>query len=571
MIKTKSIIFLFVLSISWLGKSQSNEGNDLSNPKWPSENIYLHINTNNAFAGETLFYKVYVSTEDNSLSKYSKVAYVNLISPKKAVVVKQKVMLHDGQGNADFFIPTNLPTGNYKLIAYTKLGLRQSSNNMFSTDISIINPYIPLNADLVSVVEKPIINNISSKPVIETNINMELSKAVYSNREKIEVNLLLKDKSDYGHYSISVKKIDSFQFQKPTTILRHNDYQETIKVNNPSSFLPEIRGDLISGSISSSAENVPLDNQGIALLIPEKDFILKLGRTDKDGRFFFNIDKSYASKTAVLQVINELNGSYRFQVDKEPRLDLSTLSIEKLEIYKDLQKQIIEKSISNQIENNYSSVKRNFPKSINQPAFFGNRGENYNLDDYTRFPSLNETFIEIVKGVAFKKNEDSYEILVRASDYNFQSPFKALVLVDGLMVQDHSVLYDFNAKDVQHISVIKDKYFFGGNIFQGVLSIQTKTKNNQNLMTQLNLESFDLFSPEIEKNYHNVMYDGTKELEHIPDFRSQLFWEPNLKLSSPNTPISFFSSDETGFFEIVVEGISEEGERFRATSIFEVK
>ena len=570
MIMFKNIVYLIALFWSWFGYAQTAEIDQNKNPDFPAEEIYLHLNTNNTFAGENLLYKAYVTTKGNELSKYSKVAYVRLIDPNNTIVLKQKVRLTQGQGYGDFFIPTDIPTGNYKLIAYTIMGLRQQASKAFVADISIINPYIPIDPDLVSVIDKnPFREAPSSASNTDSKIKISLSDSILEKRKKIEVKLFVNDDNNYGNYSISVKKADSFQYEKPTSILKHENHQKTIKAQNPLGFLPELRGELFTGKIIPSNQSTPVDYQSLALLIPEKDFILKLGRTDKEGRFFFSIEKAYSSNTAFLQVLNEYSEDYSFEIDQEPVLDLSTLSFEKLKLYQGFKEQILDKSIKNQIENSYSSIKPNQPIIKQQPPFFGNRGMRYNLDDFTRFPTLNETFVEIIKGVSFKKSGNGYEIKARATDDFYQSPLKTMVLINGLLIQDHSPLNDFNAFEIQYINVIKEKYYYGGSVFQGVVSIITVDSKYQDKIKPSHIKPIKIDNPELEKTYHKVDYTNNN-LNHIPDFRTQLFWEPNLNITSPNILLDFFTSDESGVYEITLEGISNNGERIRAKTFFRV-
>lgn len=565
-----SLLFIFY---AWFGNTQTVDVdlNDKINPNFPSEKIYLHINTNSIFVGENLFYKIYVVTGENLLSDYSKVAYVSLIGPDNNLVTKQKIKLSNGQGYGDLLIPPEIPTGNYKLISYTKMGLSHPTKTAFITNISIINPYISIDPNLVSVIDKvPKQKTNQDQANLDDKIKIKLVDRVFGKRKRVELKLETDDESHYGNYSISVKKIDSFQLDKPTIISKIDTYQNTVKLKNNSYFLPDLRGDLISGRLTTSHENTPVQHQKIAFLIPERNYILKIGNTDNQGRFYFNIDKSYSSNTAFLQVLNKFSEDYTFQIDEEALFDTSLLSFQKLSFYKVFKDQIIDRSIKNQVENSYSSLRQDSLKTIKTPSFFGDRNIRFYLDDFTRFPSLEETFLEVINGVGFRQKEDGYKIRVRANDDDLRSPINALVLVDGLVIQNHSKIFDFDADDIEYIDVVRDKYYFGGNVFQGVVSIKTFDDGYKNLTNLPGIKPVELFSPELEKIYHKVTYDRNNDLKHIPDFRTQLLWNPHIKISSPRTGLHFFTSDESGVYKIVLEGFSQKGEIIRTTAFFEV-
>lgn len=538
--------------------------------EFPREELYLHLNTNHVFSGETLYYKIYTTTK-NLLSEYSKIAYLRLISPEKKTIIEQKIRLSKGQGYSDFLVSTTIPTGNYKLIAYTKLGLKQSVNNIFAADISILNPYVQLNPKFVLILEKSLeLSKASYISDLESDIKIKLSDSVFGQRKKVEMKILTGNESKHGNYSVSVRKIDDFQFSKTSSILKHDLYQKTASLREESDFLPDLRGELISGKISSANAEVSVQNQSIALLIPDENFKLKLGKTDDDGRFYFNFPNSYYSKKAFIQVLNAPDDEFNITFNETPEPDLTSLLFTRLELHKSIKEQIVSRSIKNQINNSYSAVKRNSLKNNGMESFFGHKGVIYNLDDYTRFPDLNQTLVEIVKGVSFQKNKNTFDIKIRANDYNFQSPLKAMVLVDGLLIKDHSLLYNFDASKIQAIRVIKDKYYYGGNVFQGVLLIETIEKSYEYFTQLLDIKSIEIQNPEQEKIYHKVLYNAEQDLRHIPDFRTQLYWKPDLNIFSRESQLDFYTSDESGVYQITVEGISIKGEKIRTTKTFKV-
>ena len=80
-----------------------------------------------------------------------------------------------------------------------------------------------------------------------------------------------------------------------------------------------------------------------------------------------------------------------------------------------------------------------------------------------------------------------------------------------------------------------------------------------------------LQSREKSKKYYNVNYDIRSEaFAHIPDFRTQLFWESNLNLSELETPIEFFTSEEIGLYKIFLQGVTLDGAKIGAPSTFQV-
>jgi hypothetical protein len=67
------------------------------------------------------------------------------------------------------------------------------------------------------------------------------------------------------------------------------------------------------------------------------------------------------------------------------------------------------------------------------------------------------------------------------------------------------------------------------------------------------------------------VYDGSKNLERIPDFRSQLLWLPNLVLDTKYKEITFYTSDNVGDYEVSLEGFTNEGIPVSLKEVFSVK
>ena len=114
-----------------------------------AEAVYIHHNASLFVAGEQMYYAVYcVNKATNQRSTLSKMAYVELLGADGIRVFRHKIKLNSGTGQGDFFIPTSVPTGNYKLLGYTQWMKNSSVDNFFSSDINIVNPF-QKNRDLI--------------------------------------------------------------------------------------------------------------------------------------------------------------------------------------------------------------------------------------------------------------------------------------------------------------------------------------------------------------------------------------------------------------------------------------
>jgi len=106
------------------------------------ENVYLHLSSNDLLVGETIYFSSYTYSESSgSLSKLSSILYIEILDQKGVPVYQTKIQQQNGIGNGSYYIPSDIETGYYNLVAYTRW--MQNFNNFHHQTISIINPYKP--------------------------------------------------------------------------------------------------------------------------------------------------------------------------------------------------------------------------------------------------------------------------------------------------------------------------------------------------------------------------------------------------------------------------------------------
>jgi hypothetical protein len=74
-------------------------------------------------------------------------------------------------------------------------------------------------------------------------------------------------------------------------------------------------------------------------------------------------------------------------------------------------------------------------------------------------------------------------------------------------------------------------------------------------------QTFSYAPTRLKKNYYREDYSGQllEGKKHLPDFRRQLAWIPGIEMNGDDFVTHFFTSDLTGEFEIVLEGIAYSG------------
>ncbi|WP_394776418.1 hypothetical protein [Flavobacterium sp.] len=564
-------IILITLAVSFQQISFAQKSNPVSElneiDKKLNESIYISTNANSFLTGETLLYKIFcIDKSTNIGSKYSKIAYLQLVDSNKKTVFVHKLFLENFTANSDYFIPTTLETGNYKLIGYTNWMLNKKAVEYFDVDIYIVNPYKEKSTNVISEKESSPLENITNE-----SISFDLRSKTYLNRDLIDFKInTTSEEFKQGNYSLSVRKADGFLSQDKTKFSElQTNRNSTTEINNTEFVLPELRGEIISGKISATSAEVK--NKKIALSIVGKNNILKLTKTDAEGKFIFNLEKSNSGSNIVVQVIEDNKQDYSIEIDKTKNIDFSNLTFPNLQFNSAFKQNISERLISSQIENAYYNIKKDSTLAATDTVPFYNKlSVEFKLDLFTRFPTMEETITEVVKGVVFAKNKNNYSINVYDYDPNYESEMPALIVVDGLIIEDLKEFFTYNPKNIYKINVVKGIYYYGAKSFNGIVSFTTKNGDYETKLNGNFILRPELLRPQSKKEYFQPDYANNKN-ERIPDYRHQLLWIPKVDLNNPESAIKFYASDVSGKYEIILEGFSANGKPVFIKEIIDIK
>ena len=546
------------------------------------ERVYIHHNSSLLFSGENLYYSLYcLNQKTNRLSSLSKIGYVELLGENEQLIFRHKIKLISGLGQGNFFVPTTVPSGNYKLLGYTQWMKNSGKDYFFNSDISIINPYQGNQNSKIKETNTLEIDSIYKNDFgghVETsfknqmnpdeNIKLVANKKNYGRREQVRVLFQALDKStSYGNYSISVRKISTIsEPRKLTAKTFMKAYQKSnyTKLINDYIHLPELRGELLSGKVVSKTTELAVKDKKVALSILGSKFVIDIANTNAEGTFYFNLKEDYDNKNAQIQVVGDKREDYKIVMDQPFLMDYRTMTFDELVLTPRMSDLILERSIHNQIENAYLQVKPDTVMQIHSSlGFYHEFPIVYNLDDYTRFTTMDEVIVEIIDYVwTDRKKNGDHVFRVRDPGYISEPNLFPLIIVDGVLIQKHEDIMDFNARKIKAIKIFRDKLSFGMQKYQGVVYFETLDGNFQNILSTEDVTHIELLRPLPTKKYFRQNYDLETKLvtDHIPDYRHQLLWMPNLKLNTLEIPINFFTSDVSGTYEICLEGFTLEGE-----------
>lgn len=580
----KVVFVLMVLILGVQAFAQETSNSVLEQFKdTPSEKVYVSVNASLLFTGEYLFYKVYcLNDKTKQPSAISTIAYVELISEGKEVVFKHRIRLERSQGQGDFFVPTTVPSGNYKLIAYTRWMKNGPLNRFFQEDVSIVNPY-QTNQDAVlpDVTEKDVAGEEVEATIEEEDKRFVLvtDNESYPKKSKVELSIQnFRGASGYGNYNISVRKKESLKHRPKRSPQSYVEWHADQVANDPIfyeqiSFAPEGNGELLKGRIKANSEGLSLANQPIAISIPGEDYQIKVVGTDSTGLFYANISKDYTQPQAILQVLGMPKESYTIEILEDPPLDYSSLQFGRFLINPSMEDAIIRRSLHNQIENGYFAVKPDTLKldALNDP-YGGAFVETIDLDEYTRFKTLDETVVELVPNVWTKKNRDgTVSFKARSFDETYEeSEYDAMVFIDGVLMPNQAELLEFDSRLIKTVNTVREKFSMGGKIYFGMVNLVTKDGNYFEIVNATGMTKIELDRPRLPKRYFDQKHTELSN-DRIPDFRDQLLWQPNIIFEGKEENFSFYTSEVPGEYELSLEGFSIYGRPVAVTKTITVE
>lgn len=583
--KKQLALFWILFGVAGLVRAQYviKDNSELLNlKKLPQEKVYVHHTGPVVFAGEYVNYAFYNFNAQNSrASNISYIGYVALVNEEKEFVLEQKIRLTNGKGQGDFFVNTDVPSGNYKLLAYTQWMKNNGLKQVFKDDIVIINPYQVDQSALLKDASESQTVSVSTQPVDSSMILIHLDKNVHQPREKVVLHVKnYKAQLGHGNYTLKVQKKEAISTQPAMNAMQFgSEYVsaegEVLKSIGDSLYLPEQRGELFFGSVKTNGE--PMVNTDVVISVPGEEFLLKFATTDDSGNFYTYFKKHYKIPNAIVQVPNGY-GNTKVEKGKISTLDVGGLTFGNFSLKPEYKDEIIARSVHNQLENQFFSSK---PDSvllgIPIDPFDGGMPETLKLDEYTRFPTFEETLVELFSLAGYRKNGMGNDYIRIAQDFErYNEAYNddpAIVLVDGVYIPNHETLRNFDARKIESISLVRDQFVLSGENYQGMLSIKTFDGDfYQNYQPEVGI-NVDIQKPLDKKNYFKQSYIENDSLgfDKIPDYRRLLLWEPHIEIKDAEIQLEFYTSDLTGEFEVVFDGFTTYGKPISFKKIFVVR
>lgn len=525
--------------------------------------------------GDRLRFSLMCIDQSNGLfSPLSRLAYVELLDADNVPLAQLIVDLNNGKGSGDILLPFSANSGNYVLRAYTRWMRNFPPEGYAHTMVTVVNPFKSLGLREGVPVSQAMVDDPMSP-----GLQLSLSKPAYGLREKAVLDLALTDANGVpanGMVSVSVSKVPDFypaeKMETRRPALQVGPAAPGFVLEEP--FLPETRGQFLTGKVFEAGTTNPRVKEVIYLSIVGKQPEFYTAVTDAGGNLKFEIVDFFGQGEVHLQS-RDPEMALDFALTPVFSDQFATVQLPPLSIDEDWEDYLTLASHNMQIRNVYATAIAYDGSIISSDTlpFYGNPDQRYFLDDYTRFPLMEEVLREYVSGILPRKRNDEFIFRMVNPDKGAIMDNEPLMLYDGLPVEKAGTIMEIDPRQVKRIDVITKRYLMGDVAFDGITSFHSYEGD----LTGLNKEvvrgenfSFMGVQPNVKHvfpDYENA--DAT--VESLPDFRNTLFWSPATELNNGSARATFFTGDDTGTYLVQVKGISQQGEVITQSTYLKVE
>lgn len=557
---------LVLLSVFFLLAAVSVHGQERT-----VERTYITTDKDVYVAGDALWYSAFcVDAARGTLSPVSSVAYLELHSAD-GLAASSKVALTMGRGGGRLLLPNTLPTGNYRLIAYTaqnKDEVDYDYEGIAAKTISVFNVFsndrIENGVEVVSPEEYASLQSpdkpLRTARLVTLTWDGDALTVDYAGEKPgtVSVSVFLDD----GILSNDNPDISRFLAEVPHVGARR--FRNEI--------LPDYEGEVVRGHVIGFSEAMipQLIGKYAFISTPSDKSDVYSAPIGEDGSLTFFTGNIFGHKECVCE-IEGLDPKLTCHVELEspfvnPRLSPAA----PLRMSASLADALKKRSVSMQVERRFEADTLFEWLAVRDNGLFGEEPIRYILDDYTRFPTMAEDFVEFISEIRARKTPDGERDLKVQVNERFSGPVfsrnKTLMMLDGVPVFDQEKILQYDPLLVESVNIYPHTYFIGNRLFEGVVNFVTYKRNLPSFNFGANVRVIDWQGVSYPMAYTCA---GLQAGGRYPDYRQTIYWHPLQELAAGTTlRIPCKKPDYKGRFRVVVEGMTADGAPLRAETSF---
>ncbi len=503
------------------------------------DSMYVQTDGRSYITGEHIWCSAWFGDAATPAGLY---LYASLSDQAGNALLQVKLPLNDGRASGYIPLTDNLVSGIYRVSVFSAVKDMKSA----ATLVLIINPNRPPPPSKDSLQVEPY-----AIPILTSNVRIVPARQQYGKREKMSIDI---DSGAPSIFTISIRRADPLeQFADSLfSSLKHHDIAEVIVPNDA------WEGQKISARVYPVNGTTPAAGIQVYVSVMGSESRIAKSVSDAGGNLHFLLPLIYADAQLVFIPNRSSSGGYRVEFNPILASFPSNPKLPGLELPEYLAEAIRSRSIEAQAQNSFRAEEKTRLVISNPDTtdFYGKPDKRYMLDDYTRFPNMEEIITEFVTEVRIRKTDDAIELQSVNAPYKKFFELPALVMLDGIPVSDIRQLMEMDPLKLSSIDIVARKFFLGPNTFNGIIHYKSYQGNMAGFVLPDDAAVYSFEGIQLPTEFTTP--DSSQILdESLPDFRNLLFWQPVVKTDQQGKKtIDLFTGDLTGTYYITIRGNS---------------
>ena len=338
-------------------------------------------------------------------------------------------------------------------------------------------------------------------------------------------------------------------------------------------FIPELNGHIVTARITSDGHA----KRGVFTHLGSPGKIIRsyASWSNEEGLVRFEIKDFYGPRKVILQTQTDTTEQVAIAVQNAFSSAMDSENLNAPEIDPARKEELLARTIGMQVQDIFyyeQSADLLEKPVVDSSAFFGKADATYYLDDYTRFPVMEEVMREYVPGVFVRKRKDGFHFVVANGDNLGVLYGDPMILVDGVPVLDADNIMRMDPLRVKKLEVVKRIYYLGVARFSGIVSYTTYQGDLGGVTLDPRSVTLNYEGLQMKRKFFKPEYIRTHTPSRLPDQRYMLHWEPAIATGSDGTAtVQFYTSDVPGQYRVTVEGLTDDGYSGSQTLTFTVR
>lgn len=459
------------------------------------------------------------------------VAYLELIS-SEGPVARTRIDINGGRGGGSLLIPPVTPTGNYRLYAYTGYEDISSDGPVLSVFNTSSTARVKDGVEIVTPSE------YSHSSPVQTgygfSVNTDGDRIILENTSGSRVSCCVSLTRGDSVAASGYHSIASFD---PGTATEES-FGETLAAKLAGADVPAVESRLLRDSLSVSA----------IVAVPGSGTDCYAGHYRGDGLFEFETENIFGGGDMVYLLDGLEPGQDCHLEPVSPFLSPAADDIPKLKLCRSMERDLVRRTAALAEERSSDTLAVTLPMR-REHFFLSHECVAYVLDDYTRFPTMEEVFVEITQNVKLRRRDGKTRISALMNTSVLEETTRwgdVVTMVDGVPVLDQNLIDTYDPAVVKVVEVYPYRYDLGGKTFDGVVNLVTFKGNMPGVMFDDNVRIYD---------FHGCAWPMEHRGAETP------FWHPLLTLEPGERFEITQASMEAGVgYTISVDGLTA-GER----------